>query len=118
VSRRSVPVSGERFAKPRIFINGETAVGTLCFPNDGRSFGKYCTTRGARWSVVAVPPLPLSLSFLSLSLSLSLSLFLFLFFLRGNCGRYVNAVDFNWSLYRLLRLRLPSCVRQIVCRIH
>lgn len=28
-------VSGERFAKPRIFINRETAVGTLCFPNDG-----------------------------------------------------------------------------------
>lgn len=26
---------GERFAKPRIFINRETAVGTLCFPNDG-----------------------------------------------------------------------------------
>lgn len=41
---RPVQVSGERFAKPRIFINRETAVGTLCFPNDGRSFGKYCTT--------------------------------------------------------------------------
>lgn len=67
-----IDLRGERFAKPRIFINRETAVGTLCFPNDGRSFGKYCTTfkRGCD-------------SFFP--------------FLRENCDRYANAVDFNWS---------------------
>lgn len=33
-TRFAATSTGESFAKPRIFINRENAVGTLCFPND------------------------------------------------------------------------------------